>query len=61
MPRRPLLLVLVLCSALLTLGLARAPSLPAFTALTFLVGVFTVTPQARPPALPSRLLTGRRC
>lgn len=44
-PRRPLLLILLTCSTFLTLGLARAPSLPAFNALTFLVGVSTVTPQ----------------
>ncbi|EJD36229.1 MFS general substrate transporter [Auricularia subglabra TFB-10046 SS5] len=47
--RRPLLLVLVSCSTLLTLGLARAPSLAAFSALTFLVGLSSVTPQVLIP------------
>ncbi|KZV85230.1 MFS general substrate transporter [Exidia glandulosa HHB12029] len=48
-PRRPLLLLLIVASSLLSLGLARAPSLPAFTALSFLVGVSTVTPQVLIP------------
>ncbi|THH04665.1 hypothetical protein EW145_g5358 [Phellinidium pouzarii] len=43
--RRPLLLLLVLASGALTVGLAVTQSLVAFEALTFLVGVFTVTPQ----------------
>lgn len=49
MPRRPLLLILLVFSTFLTLGLARVPSLPAFNALTFLVGVSTVTPQVLIP------------
>ncbi|KAH8109791.1 major facilitator superfamily domain-containing protein [Phellopilus nigrolimitatus] len=47
--RRPLLLLLVIVSCSLTIGLAVTSSLVVFEALTFLVGVFTVTPQVLIP------------
>ncbi|PAV16827.1 MFS general substrate transporter [Pyrrhoderma noxium] len=43
--RRPLLLLLVFVSGTLTIGLSITTSLAAFQALSFLVGIFTVTPQ----------------
>jgi hypothetical protein len=45
LPRRQLILALVLTSASLTVGLAVTLSLAGFEALSFLVGVVTVTPQ----------------
>ena len=50
LPRRPLLLTLVICSASLTIGLAVTNSLVVFETLSFLVGAVTVTPQV--PILP---------
>ncbi|KAG8883734.1 hypothetical protein FRB98_002832 [Tulasnella sp. 332] len=43
--RRPLILLMLSLSLLLTIGIALAPSIPAFKALSFLTGVCTVTPQ----------------
>ncbi|KAH7092822.1 MFS general substrate transporter [Auriculariales sp. MPI-PUGE-AT-0066] len=48
-PRRPLLLVLLLCSSTLSIGLAMAPNVRMFEGLTYIVGVFTVTPQILVP------------
>ncbi|TFK57217.1 MFS general substrate transporter [Heliocybe sulcata] len=47
--RRPLILLLVVCSGTLTIGLAITKSLAVFEALSFLVGVFTVTPMVLMP------------
>ncbi|TFY80283.1 hypothetical protein EWM64_g3727 [Hericium alpestre] len=44
-PRRPLLLVLSFVAASLTIGLAFTNSLVAFEVLSFLVGIFSVSPQ----------------
>lgn len=49
--RRYLLLGLVLCSTCLTVGLATATDLAAFEALSFFVGVSTVTPQVLLPLI----------
>lgn len=43
--RRPLLLLIVLVSASLTIGLSVTKKLVVFEALSFLTGMFTVTPQ----------------
>ncbi|KAG8883735.1 hypothetical protein FRB98_002833 [Tulasnella sp. 332] len=43
--RRPLILFMLSLSLLFTIGIALAPSVPAFKALSFLTGVCTVTPQ----------------
>ena len=45
LPRRPLLLLTILLSTLFTIPLAITSSLRVFQALSYLVGVFTVTPQ----------------
>ncbi|KAJ3999822.1 MFS superfamily [Lentinula boryana] len=60
--RRQLLLILIIVSASLTIGLSLTPNLPAFQILSFLVGVFSVTPQVLLPltadlAPPSRRAT----
>jgi MFS family permease len=47
--RRPLLLLLVSLSGTLSIGLAVTSSLVVFEALSFLVGMFTVTPQVLIP------------
>ncbi|KLO11784.1 MFS general substrate transporter [Schizopora paradoxa] len=47
--RRPLILALVTLSASLTIGLSVTRSLVVFEALTFLVGIVTVTPQVLMP------------
>ncbi|KDQ49921.1 hypothetical protein JAAARDRAFT_142766 [Jaapia argillacea MUCL 33604] len=47
--RRPLILLLVLASASITIGLAVTSSLVVFETLCFLVGVATVTPQVLIP------------
>ncbi|TFY64812.1 hypothetical protein EVG20_g5817, partial [Dentipellis fragilis] len=44
-PRRPLILLLTVISASLTIGLAVTRSLAVFEALSFLVGTFSVSPQ----------------
>ena len=49
LPRRSLLLALIFCSALVSLGLALTPNLRTFEVLTFVVGVATVTPQVLIP------------
>jgi MFS family permease len=43
--RRPLILLIVMLGALLTIGLAVTKSLIAFEALCFIIGFVTVTPQ----------------
>lgn len=43
--RRPLVLLLLILTTGLSIGLALASSIKAFEALSFLIGVFTVTPQ----------------
>ncbi|KZV94828.1 MFS general substrate transporter [Exidia glandulosa HHB12029] len=48
-PRRPLILLLLISSSALSLGLALAPSLKAVSAISFLLGVVTVTPQVLIP------------
>ena len=45
MRRRQLLLIIITLSTCLSIGLAVTSSLRVFEALSFLVGVFTVTPQ----------------
>lgn len=47
--RRPLVITLVTVSASLTIGLSVTRSLVVFEALTFLVGIVTVTPQVLMP------------
>ncbi|KAF9462861.1 major facilitator superfamily domain-containing protein [Collybia nuda] len=47
--RRPLILALVTGSTTLSIGLAITPSLPAFSALTFLVGALSITPMVLLP------------
>ncbi|KZT44476.1 MFS general substrate transporter [Sistotremastrum suecicum HHB10207 ss-3] len=48
-PRRPLLLGLILSSASLCIGLSVTKSLKAFEAISFLLGAVTVTPQIMIP------------
>lgn len=48
-PRRPLILLLLVSSTFLSLGVALAPSLNAISALSFLLGAATVTPQVLIP------------
>jgi MFS family permease len=43
--RRQLILIIVLCAASLSIGLAVTKNVKIFEALSYLVGVFTVTPQ----------------
>jgi predicted MFS family arabinose efflux permease len=43
--RRPLILLLIIVSASLTIGLAITPSFAVFSGLSFLVGAVTVVPQ----------------
>ncbi|GAA5981706.1 hypothetical protein JCM11641_004221 [Rhodosporidiobolus odoratus] len=43
--RRPMLLILVACSAILSLVLALVPSVAAFQAVSFFLGASSVTPQ----------------
>ncbi|GAA6000036.1 hypothetical protein JCM10207_006023 [Rhodosporidiobolus poonsookiae] len=47
--RRPMLLLLVACSSVLSLVLALVPSVAAFQAVSFLIGLVSVTPQALLP------------
>lgn len=47
--RRILLLVIILCSTCLTIGLAVTHSLEVFEACSYLMGIFTVTPQVLLP------------
>jgi predicted MFS family arabinose efflux permease len=47
--RRQLILVIVLCSASLSIGLAVTNNVKVFEILSFLVGVVTVTPQILVP------------
>jgi predicted MFS family arabinose efflux permease len=47
--RRPFILYLILLTALLWLGLCLTPSFTTFAALSFLVGLTTVTPQLMLP------------
>lgn len=49
MPRRPLLLTLILVCSALTIGQALASDFSTFEAITFLVGISTVTPQVLVP------------
>ncbi|GJN88655.1 hypothetical protein Rhopal_001621-T1 [Rhodotorula paludigena] len=49
LPRRPLLLTLILVCSALTIGQALAPDFSTFEAITFLVGISTVTPQVLVP------------
>ncbi|EJD54530.1 hypothetical protein AURDEDRAFT_156314 [Auricularia subglabra TFB-10046 SS5] len=48
-PRRPLILLLLVSSTFLSLGVALAPSLGAISTLSFLLGAATVTPQVLIP------------
>lgn len=45
MPRRPLLLLMMLLSTVFALAMALAPSLSALQAFSFFLGVSSVTPQ----------------
>lgn len=48
-PRRPLILLLLIASSALSLGLALAPTLNAVSVISFFLGVVTVTPQVLIP------------
>ncbi|KPV75739.1 uncharacterized protein RHOBADRAFT_35486 [Rhodotorula graminis WP1] len=49
LPRRPLLLALIVIAAFLALGQALAPNFQTFEALSFLVGISSVPPQILVP------------
>ncbi|KAF7311957.1 MFS general substrate transporter [Mycena indigotica] len=58
--RRPLLLLLMTCSASLTVGLAITDSLIAFEAISFLTALVSVTPQVVTPLVADLAPPNRR-
>ncbi|GAA5933018.1 MFS transporter [Sporobolomyces koalae] len=59
-PRRPLLLALVFLTAVFSLGQALVASFVGFQALSFIVGLFSVTPQIVNPLTADLAAPGKR-